>query len=537
MTATGPVFDPARSAILREILHETVATAPARPSRARFALVGGLVAAGVVLAGGTAALALSGALHFGPSEPAPAPTPSITSTPTPTPTPTATSTPSGRPLAVQTTPIQRHDVNRLGATPWSLDLPGTGRSCEQHHVYDIADGLALVQVGAHVVGDDALDCNDDLQHVSLSLVDTRQGTAIWTREWSWHAAPLYDVDVLVLGTSGRILVFEEALGGGPHDVIDLATGRTLADFAGEKTDILLNAQAVPGDSGDIVMSTPTSIIRVDPRDAQSPRWSTDVPGKSAWVHPMVGDTDFLPVDILLDAPGADGRPYESALIDLQTGRLDPGPNVGALIQTDSHPAAISQYDSTGQPTELTGLDRSGQPTWTRQLPPGSDIQAVSTSTGVAGAVAGYPGASDLIAVVSTSELTILDSASGTERWSASAARCGLTNRVAGFSPFVDVFLDPEHDTLTVVHDGTGTCTFTASTGAPRPLPDLPNGSALFFGPDNAYVFTNEPSGDLAAFDRQTGTKLWSSTAANPGSWSFAGGYLVRLKGDQLSAVG
>lgn len=536
MTATGPAFDPARSAILRDILHETVATAPARPSRTRFALVGGLAGAAVLLAGGTAALALSGALHFGPPEPAPvpAPTPSVTSTPTPTPTPT--STPSSRPLAVQTTPIQRHDVNELGAAPWSLDLPGTGRSCEQHHVYDIADGLALVQLGAHVVGDGSPDCNDDLQHVSVSLVDTRQGTALWTREWTWHAAPVHDVGVMVLGTSGRILVVDQTLGGGPHDVIDLGTGRTLADFAGEKGDILLNAQAVPGDSGDIVMSTPKSIVRVDPRDAHSPRWSTDIPGKAASVFPMVGGTDFLPVSILLNAPGPDGGPYGTASIDLQTGRLDPQPGAIWRIQTDSHPVVISQY-TAGQPTELTGLDRSGQATWSRRLPPGSDVWAVSTSTGVPGTDVSYPAASDLIAVVSTAELTILDSASGTERWSTSTARCGLTNRVAGSSPLVTVFLDPEHDTLTVVHDGTGTCTFRASTGAPWPLPDLPSGSSLFFGPDNAYVFTNEPSGDLTAVDRQTGTKLWSSTAKSSDSWFFAGGYLVRLNGDQLTGVG
>jgi hypothetical protein len=148
MTATGPAFDPARSAILRDILHETVAAGPVRPSRTRFALVGGLVGAAVLLAGGTAALALSGVLHFGSLEPAPLPdpTPSTTSTPTPTPTPTPTSAPSPRPIGVQTTPIERHDVDQLGTAPWSLDLPGTGRTCEQRHVYDIADGLALVQL-------------------------------------------------------------------------------------------------------------------------------------------------------------------------------------------------------------------------------------------------------------------------------------------------------------------------------------------------------------------------------------------------------
>ena len=75
MTATGPVFDPARSAALRDILHETVATAPARAPRTRFAILGGLIGAAVLLAGGTAALALSGALHFGAPAPAPAPAP------------------------------------------------------------------------------------------------------------------------------------------------------------------------------------------------------------------------------------------------------------------------------------------------------------------------------------------------------------------------------------------------------------------------------------------------------------------------------
>lgn len=536
MTATGPAFDPARSAILRDILHETVATAPPRPSRTRFAVVAGLVGAAALLAGGTAALALSGVLHFGSPDVPPPPAPSTTLTPTPTPTPTPIPTPTSRPIAVQTTPIQRHDVDQLGAASWSLDLPGTGRSCEQRDIYDIADGLALVQLGAHVVGDGSPDCEDDLQHVSLSLVDTQRGTAIWSREWSWRAAPMYDVDVIVLGTSGRVLVADQILGDGPHEVIDLATGRTEGEFAGQKADIILNAVAVPGDSGDIVMTTPGAIVRVDPRDAQTPRWSTAISGKSSWVYPPAGESDFLPVSIQLNEPYPNGYPYEYGRIDLETGGLDSGWSINAFLNTETHPAVVSKYDASGLPVELTGLDSSGGTTWVKQLPADSDTFVVRSLTGTPGADTRYSGATDLIAVVSTSELTIIDSSSGTALWTAAATRCGLVTGAGRPAPLVTVYLDSEHDAIIVQHDGTETCTFAASTGASRPLPDVPSGSSLFFGPENTYVFSNKPTGDLVAYDRQSGAKLWSSTVY-PGSWSFAGGYLVRLDGDRLTPAG
>ncbi|MDR6972021.1 PQQ-binding-like beta-propeller repeat protein [Leifsonia shinshuensis] len=538
MTATGPAFDPARSAILRDILHETVANAPTRPSRARFAVLGGLVGAAALLAGGTAALALSGALHFGSPDPAPAPVPTPSTTLTPTPTPTPTATPSSRPLAVQTTPIERHDIDELGAAPWSLDLPGTGRQCEQRRVYDIADGLALVKLGAHVVGDGTPDCNDDLQHVSLSLVDTRQGTAIWSREWSWRAEPLYDVDVIVLGTSGRVLVADQSLADGPHEVVDLASGRTLGDFAGQKSDVVLNAVPVPGDSGDIVMTTPDSIVRVDPRDTSTPRWSMGIPGKSADVFPMVGETDFLPVEIQLYAPDAQGSPYESARLDLETGRLDPFVwSANASLDTESHPAVVTKSDASGRPSELTGLDSSGGTTWTRQLPPDSDVYVVHSMTGTPGADTTSLGATDLIAAVSTSEVTIIDSSSGAVRWSAPATRCGLKAVAGQSSPLVTVFLDAEKHAIIVQHDGTGTCTFAAATGAPQPLPDVGSGVGLLFGPENTYVLSAPPNGGITAYYRKSGTKLWTSTASAPGYVFFAGGYLVRLEGDRLEALG
>jgi hypothetical protein len=346
----------------------------------------------------------------------------------------------------------------------------------------------------------------------------------------------------VLGTSGRVLVADPTLGGGPHDVIDLATGQTLADFAGQKSEILLNAVAVPGDSGDIVMSIPHALVRVDPRDTRTPLWSTRIAGKSAWVYAMAGDTNFLPVSIELNAPNAEGYPYDPARIDLQTGVLDPGWSANALVYTETHPAVVSRY-SSGQPVELTGLDPSGGTTWTRQVPPDSAVVAVRSSAGVAGADSNIDAPTDLIAVVSTTELTILDADSGAARWSVSTARCGLAPGTLGSAPTLGtVLLDTVHDAIIIVHDGTSTCTFSASTGAPQPVPDVTGESSFLFGPANTYA-PSFSSGDLTAYDRQTGTKLWTSTSpptpasTNPRWWVFAGGYLVNLAGDRVTAAG
>ncbi|MFE4470899.1 hypothetical protein ACFRFH_18975 [Leifsonia sp. NPDC056824] len=535
MTATGPVFDPARSAALRDILHETVANAPARPARLRFALVAGLVGAAALLAGGTAALAISGVLHFGSPEPAPAPAPTPSSTSTPTPTATPTPTPSTLPIAVQTTPIERHDVNELAAAPWSVDLPGTGRSCEQHHVYDVADGLALVQLGANVVGDGSPDCQDDLQHVAVSLVDTKHGTVLWSREWTWHAQPLYDVDVIVLGTSGRVLVADAALGGGPHDVLDLVTGATVGNFAGTVNDRLIDVVPVPGDSGDIIMSTGKTIVRADPRDVSSTRWSTPAPGKSAYVFPFGGGANFAPVSIA-NSPDSAGNPYDFARIDATTGRLDSGWNDSSLIQGASTRVAMSGYDSVGHPSLLTGLDPSGGSIWTKQLPPTAYVVPVHAMDGVAGADVTYPTASDLLAVLSGSDFTVVDAASGTTRWSASAARCGLDSSRP--MPLTEVVLDAAHDDLIVVIGTTKTCTFAASTGAPHPLPDVPSGTGtgLLFGPANTYAVAPQSNeSTITAFDRQSGAELWRMNY--PGGAYFAGGYLVTLTGHRLTGLG
>lgn len=538
MTTTGPVFDPARSAALRDILHETVATAPARPSRTRFALVGGLVGAAVLLAGGTAALALMGALHFGSPEPVPVPTtptPSVTPTPTPTPMPTAPRT-----IGVQTTPITLHDVDEPSGSPWTLDLPGTGRACEQRHVYDIADGLALFQFGAHVVGDGSPDCVDEQQHASLSLVDTREGRVLWTREWSWQAPPLADVDVYVLGTSGRLLVVDQLLSGGPHDVIDLASGSTVGDFTGGTPGTFFSATIVPGPSGEIVMAEDGRVVRVDPRDVGAPRWATPVAGTVGGLNVQAEANGFIPITYTPTAPNPDGSLYSTARLDLETGRLDSGWDATSILTTASTNVLLPPY-AAGTNAALTGLSSSGAPTWTATHP-GSEVRVVDAIGATPGRSSESTMKTDLLAQYSTTEMSLIDATTGETRWSTDISRCAITPSATGFVPVQQVVFDSAADRIIIVvfrDDGVGsrTCGLDASTGAAAPLPDVPTPRSLLFGPSLTYAVSPWSATEIRAFDRRTGAELWQYAPEAIGQWLFAGGYLVHLENDRVSGIG
>lgn len=538
MTATGPVFDPARSAALRDILHETVATAPTRAPRTRFAILGGLIGAAVLLAGGTAALALTGALHFGAPAPAPVPTtPTPSVTPTPTPTPTAT---APRTIGVQTSPITLHDVDEPNGSPWTLDLPGTGRACEQRHVYDIADGLALFQFGAHVVGDGSPDCVDEQQHISLSLVDTREGRVLWTREWSWQAPPLADVDVYVLGTSGRILVRDQVLSGGPHEVIDLASGSTVGDFTGGTPGNFFSATIVSGPSGDIVMAEDGRVVRVDPRDTGAPRWATPVDGQVRGLNIQTAANGFVPITYTPTAPNPDGSSYSTARLDLETGRLDSGWDATSIVTTASTNVLLPPYVA-GADAILTGLSSSGTPTWTATHP-GSEVRVVDAIGSTPGRSSGSTMKTDLLAQYSTTEMSLIDAATGESRWTTDISRCAVTRAQWGSVPVQQVVLDSSADRLIIViagEDGTGarTCGLRASSGEPAPLPDVPASGGLMFGPSHTYALSPWPATGIRAFDRRTGAELWQDSPEATGQWLFAGGYLVHLENDRVSGIG
>ncbi|WP_431247927.1 hypothetical protein [Leifsonia xyli] len=301
-TDLTPDFTPEHSAAIRQLLIDTVADEPRRRRHLQILLTSLLSAVAVVLAGGTAALALTGVIHFGSGDTPPAPMPTPTQTVTPTPTPTPRPTATAAQISVQTSPIAPRDVVSLPAKPsWGLDVPGKGDPCGQRAFIDVADGLTLVQTGPAEVGDDGTGCDPVHQNVQLSLVDTIHGTVTWSRNWSWTkraGAPAGGtvVQTTVLGSSGTILIVDQRVTGGPHDVLRLADGSTLGTFdATAPADGLLAPQAVQDGSGDILLaiSDPSghgSVERVDPMDAGHPLWSTPVPAPyvSAFISP--GDT-------------------------------------------------------------------------------------------------------------------------------------------------------------------------------------------------------------------------------------------------------
>lgn len=535
MTTTGPVFDPARSAALRDILHETVATAPARPSRTRFALVGGLVGAAVLLAGGTAALALTGALHFGAPDPVPVP---ITPTPSITPTPTPTTTPTAPRIRVQSGPIARHDVDTLAdRTRWSIDLPGIDDGCRMNpQAYSVADGLSVFVSGARpkeYEGGGACTENTD-ERVGLTMVDTTDGEVLWQREWSYTSdrdGGFAGTRFQLLGTSGRAMFTSTDGTSGAHDVIDLNTGQTLATYDARA---LLYGVAVPDDSGDLVVSsdptrgTPGTISRVDPMDASAPRWTTPVDGTGPVVAPGTSDASVLPAYYYL---ANDPNTRVFGTIDLASGAFTRHPEFTDYRLTSSLVTLWAAGAANGS-SDVTALDGSGTAVWTRHVAPGAALVPVSTVASPAGA-----GQTDLaqagqFAIADAAGVTVIDQLSGDTVWTSAPGACSASIGRG----VVSALADTARNAFTLqLGDSTG-CAIDRTTG--KALPDLgvPASPLDSLGPKNTYA-TSWETRVGTAYDRATGRVLWTVDLDSREYWDFAGGYLVRLHGNRIASIG
>lgn len=531
MTATGPVFDPARSAALRDILHETVATTPRRPSRTRFAVLGGLIGAAVLLAGGTAALALSGALHFGSPEPAPAPatlTPSVTPTPTPTPTPTA------RP-AVRVDPgvIAPHDVDALAAaTRWSVDLPGLQDGCRMNPIaYSIGDGLSVFLSGArpkeYEQGGPCTETRDE--ELGLTLVDTTNGTVLWQRSWSYVSDRLPSfagTRFQLLGTSGRAMFSSTDGTSAPHDVIDLTTGETVGSYDAAA---LFYGIAVPGSSGDIIVASPlntvpTTISRVDPRDASEPRWVTTVDGTSPQIINGTRDATALPFYYWTDP---ETRNFGS--IDVEAGTISAGPNSTEFSQALD---LITLWTSrAGDGTrEETAVDGAGNALWSAHR--SGESRTVPVVVPGAYADSSQAAQNGRLAVVDDSQVAIVDQLTGRTIWTSDATGCWST----GDAFVTEVLDDASRNAFTVtLYDGTA-CALDRDTGQPLPDPHIPHVLLPDLGPANVYQ-TDWQSRVGTAYDRATGRVLWTLDLDSSEYWDFAGGYLVRLSGNTVRSLG
>jgi hypothetical protein len=98
-----PDFDPARSDAIKSMLMDTVTSGKSSGIASRAILIISLTVAGVLLATGGTALALSGRLDFSSPPSAPSPTHTAQTVPTPSPTPSATAVPSQNSSTPQST--------------------------------------------------------------------------------------------------------------------------------------------------------------------------------------------------------------------------------------------------------------------------------------------------------------------------------------------------------------------------------------------------------------------------------------------------
>lgn len=535
MTAQ-PVFDPARKAAIRELLIETVdAGAPVRRPR-RVAFIAALVSVALVLAGGTTALALSGVLRFGTPEDAPAPIPAPTSaTPTPTPTPSASS-PASLPI-VQSAPILPHDVDSLPATPrWSLDLGEAGSGCTGVLSYGLSDGHALYLSGTRPNEYEGSPCaNEREEHIGLTLVDTKDGTKLWTREWSFSVEDSLSMTGLeILGTSDRAIIAYEDPRVGPHEVLNLRTGQSLAPFIPSPALRSARTDLVPVNdgSGDIILAKriidadgrptgPDTLLRVDPRDLDHPRWTAQLDGTFESFRKGTGNNAGAPFAF------SDSKGYQNAVIELDSGSIRPIDQV-----TDYMRDALIHLPSGDDSSEMVAYDYTGRVLWSKSVAKGSAIEEVRGAGINPGSIYGNDRVSTgLLTVRDATTLRLIDQTTGDELWSASPAEC-LGNPFNTYQPSL---LDTITDTV-IFFGYESSCTFSLSDGSVRGSTRNVTGSAVI-GKQNIYSTPLDEASPGAAYRLGTGEQLWTSPRENWESWSYDGGYLVRRNGYHLESMG
>jgi hypothetical protein len=527
---TQPVFDPARSAAIRELLAETVAADRRRPDRTKFTIIAGLTALALALAGGTAALALTGVIHFGGLTPAPAPHPTSSATPTPAPTPTPT--PSGLRVQVQPFPVLPHDVSALGTqTRWSLDLPGADDACRMRPLaYDLANGLTVFLTGTRPKEYEGGNCAKHRdENIGLTLVDTTRGAEIWSRAWAFTspAASPNSYQFQILGTSGRALLDYGAGPSGPHEVIDLTTGKTVAVF---DHGAYGGAVSVPGGSGDIVLTTEPSgngtatITRVDPRDPGHPGWTTRVTAGYLTVADGTADPTTLPISYSPSGAFTSSR----ASIDLATGAVTTSPG-RADYRGAMYFMTLWDEQAADGSSSFVGVDGAGARLWSRPATPGSfavEVHAPGTRPGVTFGRA----STGQLAIVDRTSVTVLDQLTGRVAWTTKGC---ATQELLGVPTVIS---DEARSALTVRYAQDTACSFDKNTGRQLAGVGIPFDDWDLFGQTNTY------GGALAAdtgtaYDNATGRLLWSLPKVQGEQWLFAGGYLVKIVGNRVESIG
>lgn len=528
-------FTPERSAAIRQLLIDTVEDEPRRRKRLQILLTSVLSGVAVALAGGTAALALTGVLHFGSGDAPPVPAPTSTPTPTPTLTPTPTPTSLPRPL-VQSAAVLPHDVDSLRPTQrWALDLPGDP-ACTITTSYTLSDARAVYVSGLRPKEYEGSDCVNHVgEDMGVTLVDTSNGQILWQREWKFTPKNLaFGAGFAVLGTSGRAVFTSAEAGVGPHDVLDLETGRTVGTFEPAWDGFRArDMQPVPDASGDIVVVEHFNdddgravkddvVTRADPADFGNPEWSVSIGLTGSYLGAVAPDGTAMAVEGYAGSSDRDGI----AILNLRTGTLST-PVEANNVQAGSQ----ILYGTSASRLSAYGAD--GQVLWSRPLAEGSYVYAVSSPGTMPGFVNGYRmNDTGELLVVDDKSLAAIDQTTGDVRWTTPKPGCmqGSYETIRGVLDVRrDVFLLPSSQAM---------CAVSHDTGASVDAPALP-GEGVWgpIGLTHRYSYPFGADDPGSAYDLQTGNRLWTRERHDYDAWSFDGGYLVSKNGNHVESIG
>ncbi|MCS5720050.1 hypothetical protein N1027_18115 [Herbiconiux sp. CPCC 205763] len=564
-----PRFDEARSAAIRSLLIDAVEESPRRDRRrqVRIAVAAVLAALGLGLGGTAVAFAVTGVSPFGGvaviAAPSQSPTPAAPASTTP-----PTDAPAGpvpHPLVVTGEPITPHDVlTQPAVTPtWSVQLPGGRDMCEYPRVSDVAEGYALVQTGPTQPPEDSnYDCDLDASRFSLTLVDTSTGAEVWSREWSWEFTYGDQTSATLLGTSGRVLVWDPRGGPGPKEVLDLATGSTVASVAAPEGFTVRDLYPVPGDSGDVSFvaqkqdaqgqpTTSWAVMRANPGDLATPLWSAAFEADQATTQPITNASSMLQV-----THQTTGQPGLVDVYDVDSGALMVGSTTDrSYSYYDGFTIRASDAFDYQRARTIAGIDDAGNEMWSRTLDSGYAVAPVVQIARLPGSYSQL--ASEVLLVGPGTQLELVDGATGESRWIVDGAACSPGSGLDAPALSTYGFWLTADDVVVQFDDEGGKCGFDHASGAAvdvsqRPSMNYGSDGELAryrlegaFGTGGLYSEKGQDvppspmpqSGTGTAFDAVTGASLWSVPAFYDERWKFAGGYLVGLSQGRVFGIG
>jgi hypothetical protein len=380
--------------------------------------------------------------------------------------------------------------------------------------------------------------------MSLTLVDTHAGEIIWSRDWQWTPGPneqRLPVQTTVLGASGRILVDSYRESEGPSEVLDLATGDSIAAFEpSTSTEIVTSVNPIPDGSGDVYATfeelgadggiLPYSTVkRLDPANATEPIWSTRLDSTDVHASAVQNTLGYTRLTSWVEG-AADVELY--GVLDLSTGEYSPRSQPFEYDFFTGVTVRSEQADPSAMTHGYTALDDEGNPLWERTEPSGSQLMEVVTAAATPGRTSLDQTGNSQLVLVSGDGAELIDGVTGATMWKTATTDCGFTSNGTGGDAARE---SADDGSITVVEygDTIRSCRVDASGAVPVENASFSVQARYDYGTSSRYQLVD---GRLTAVDMASGDTVWAIDSAANGVL-FAGGYLVTKEGATLRSVG